>query len=135
MGGLSKVLKAAGIILAFLIIIGVGAYALLAVIANKNLSMLEYKDVDMNTVADGVYQGEADARLVYVKVEVTVKDHRIGDIKILEHKNGMGGKAESITEAMIEKNSYDVDAISGATFSSEVIKSAVSKALKKGCSV
>ena len=77
---MSKVLKAAGIILAFLIIIGVGAYALLAVIANKNLSMLEYKDVDMNTVADGVYQGEAGARLVYVKVEVTVKDHRIGAI-------------------------------------------------------
>ncbi len=132
---MSKVLKVAGIILAFLIIIGVGAYALVAVIAEKNLSMLEYKNVDMNTVADGVYQGEADARLVFVRVEVSVKDHRIEDIKILEHKNGMGGKAESITEEMIEKNSYEVDAISGATFSSEVIKSAVSKALKKGCGV
>jgi len=132
---LSKVFKAAGIVLAFLIIIGLGVYALAAVIAKKNLSMLEYKSVDMDTVADGVYQGEADARLVFVRVEVSVKDHRIEDIKILEHKNGLGRKAEAIIEAMMEQNSYEVDAVSGATLSSEAIKSAVSKALKKGCSV
>jgi hypothetical protein len=43
----------------------------------------------------------------------------------------MGSKAESITETMVTRNSYDVDAVSGATLSSEAIKSAVSKALKK----
>ncbi|MFT4145460.1 MAG: FMN-binding protein [Mobilitalea sp.] len=33
---------------------------------------------------------------------------------------------------MIGQNNYNVDAVSGATLSSEAIKSAVSKALKKG---
>jgi Uncharacterized protein conserved in bacteria len=58
--------------------------------------------------------------------------HKIADITIIEHKNGLGSKAEAITDAMVEKNSYNVDAVSGATLSSEAIKSAVSKALKSG---
>lgn len=50
-------------------------------------------------------------------------------IDILKHDNGKGKKAEQIRANMIDSNTYDVDAISGATTSSEVIKSAVSNAL------
>ena len=52
---------------------------------------------------------------------------------VIEHQNGLGAKAEAITEDIIAQNDYDVDGVSGATLSSEAIKSAVSKALKKGC--
>lgn len=102
--------------------------------ANKEMAAMVYENIDMNLVADGTYYGEADAGLVFVKVGVTVKDHSINNINIIEHKNGLGSKAESITESMIAKNSYDVDAVSGATLSSKTIKSAVSKALKEGYS-
>ena len=125
---LSKFLIVAGIILAPLIIIGLGAYIWMTNAAEKNLSLLVYEDADMNTVADGVYYGEADAGLVFVGFEACVIHHRLEDIKIIEHKNGMGGNGESIIEIMVENNSYKVDAISGATLSSEAIKSAVSKA-------
>ena len=93
-----------------------------------------YEKIDMKLVADGTYQGETNAGLVLVKVDVNVKDHAIDNIDIIEHQNGLGGKAESITDRMIEQNNYEVDAVSGATLSSEAIKSAVSKALKKGYS-
>ena len=86
----------------------------------------------MNFIADGTYFGEADVGLVFVKVEVNVKDHVIKDVEIIEHRNGMGSKAESITETMVTRNSYDVDSIGGATLSSEAIKSTVSKSLKRG---
>ena len=53
-------------------------------------------------------------------------------MKILEHKSGRGGAAEAIADAMVARNRYDVDAVSGATLSSQTIKSAVSLALKQG---
>lgn len=100
--------------------------------AKAALAALPYESVDMNRVSDGVYQGESDAGLVYAKVEVRVQNHRIGGVKILEHRNGRGGAAEAIADAMVAGNRYDVDTVSGATLSSQTIKSAVSLALKQG---
>jgi uncharacterized protein with FMN-binding domain len=93
---------------------------------------MEYEEVNMSKVADGIYFGEVDTGLVYVKVSVTVKESKIINIQIVKHKNGLGSKAESIITEMLQQNSYKVDAVSGATLSSEAIKSAVSKALKNG---
>lgn len=102
--------------------------------AKKELKAMEYEKIDMNLVSDGVYNGETEAGLVKVKVVTTVKNNAIKKIDIIEHQNGMGGKAEVITDKIIEENSYNVDAISGATLSSEAIKSSVSKSLKEGYS-
>ncbi len=117
-----------GIILIFIL----GAFIWMTGSAKKELDTMVYEDIDMNLVSDGTYYGETDAGLVLVKVGVYVEEHTISDIDLIEHQNGLGSKAEAITELMIQKNSYDVDAISGATLSSEAIKSAVSKALKEG---
>ena len=121
-----------GIVFGIIIVFALGAFIMMSGSAKKEFEATVYEDIDMNLVADGTYNGETDAGLVLVKVGVTVKDHSIINIDIIKHQNGMGSKAESITEAMIAKNSYDVDAVSGATLSSETIKSAVSKALKSG---
>lgn len=100
--------------------------------AKAALAALPYESVDMGRVSDGVYQGESDAGLVYAKVEVRVQDHKIEAVKILEHKHGRGGAAEAIIGDMVARNRYDVDAVSGATLSSQTIRSAVSLALKQG---
>ncbi len=125
-------MKKIGLILLILIAIGLGLYISLANSSKKSLTAMEYEEVDMSEVADGVYLGEVDAGLVYVKVSVTVNENKLINIRILKHKNGLGSKAESIITEMLQQNSYKVDAVSGATLSSEAIKSAVSKALKKG---
>jgi uncharacterized protein with FMN-binding domain len=121
-----------GIALAVVVLAAGGMYLKMTKDAQAGLAALRYADVDMGRVADGAYQGEADAGLVYAKVAVDVRDHAIQDVKILEHRNGRGGAAEAITGAMVAQNRYDVDAVSGATLSSQTIKSAVSLALKQG---
>lgn len=127
-------MKKLGIAFMVLIILVVGSFLLMTNNAKKELKAMEYEKIDMNLVSDGIYNGEVDAGLVKVKVATTVKNNVIKKIDIIEHQNGMGGKAEVITDKIVEENNYNVESISGATLSSETIKSAVSKSLKEGYS-
>ena len=68
---------------------------------------------------------------IAAKVEVDIKDKKISNIKLLEHKNERGGKAEVIPERVVEAQSLKVDTISGATNSSKVILEAIQNALTK----
>ena len=67
---------------------------------------------------------------IYAKVEVTVQNGEITNINILEHRNERGKTAEVIADSIVDEQKIDVDAISGATNSSTVIKKAVENALK-----
>lgn len=85
---------------------------------------------DLSEISNGDYIGEYSALPVYVKVQVSVNNHRITDIAILQHDNGLGNAAETITIDVIQRQSLDVDAISGATVSSKCILKAVENALR-----
>ncbi|MBA4688657.1 MAG: FMN-binding protein [Candidatus Galacturonibacter soehngenii] len=119
-------------------IIGIIVVALIGVVmklgvAQKNdMKALRYEVIDMSQVENGDYEGIAETTLVKVTVMVTVFDHQITDIVINRHDNGKGQPAEIIVQNMIEQNNWEVDGVSGATTSSNVIKSAVSNALSKG---
>jgi uncharacterized protein with FMN-binding domain len=122
------------------IIIGVFA-AIMVIVATVSIAFFnigrklstyannDFSSLTMSEVEDGTYTGSEDAGVVKVKVEVTVKNHAITGITILQHDNGKGAPAEAIVNDIIEKNSLEVDAISGATHSSNVIKTAVLNAL------
>lgn len=118
------------------------ALVVIAVIAGGKflLEMQEYKaaiqnmtfsSIDVTTIPDGTYEGDFDAGFVYAKVNVTVKNGIMTDLKLLEHKNGKGASAESIVNTMLEKQTTEVDSVSGATSSSKVIRKAVENALQK----
>ena len=68
--------------------------------------------------------------------ETTFEEINISDISdgvnILEHRHERGKAAEAITNKIVDEQKIDVDAISGATTSSTVIKKAVENALKNG---
>ena len=130
---MKKGLIITGIVIGAIAVIAAVMFIVMSNSAKNALASMVYEDVDMSQAADGTYDGVADAGMVSVKVSVTVKDHAISQINIIEHKNGRGAAAEAITQDMIEANTFDVDAVSGATLSSETIKSAVSKALKMSC--
>jgi uncharacterized protein with FMN-binding domain len=85
-------------------------------------------EIDLLTIPDGTYTGSAEAVWVGATVEVTVKDHRIADIK-LDHRHGQGEAAEVITDHVLEAQSLQVDIISGVTSSSKVILKAIENAL------
>ena len=88
-----------------------------------------FTNLDISNVPDGIYVGEYDVDFVYAKVEVTVQNGAITNIDILEHKNGRGSSAEVVVDRIIEEQKIEVDAVSGATNSSTVIKKAVENAL------
>lgn len=91
-----------------------------------------FDEINISDVSDGAYIGDYDVNFIYAKVEVSVQNGKITNIDILEHKNGRGQPAESVTDKMIAEQKIDVDAVSGATNSSIVIKKAVEHALEKG---
>ena len=91
-----------------------------------------FDEIDIADVSDGIYIGEYDVNFIYAKVEVTVEDWEIVSINILEHRHERGKAAEKVIEKIIEEQKIDVDAVSGATNSSTVIKKAVENALKGG---
>ena len=89
-------------------------------------------EINISDVSDGIYIGEYDVNFIYAKVEVTVQNGKITNIELLEHKNERGKPAEAILGKMIDAQEINVDAISGVTNSSTVIKKATEIALKKG---
>ena len=81
---------------------------------------------------DGTYEGDATG-MQPLKVSVEVKDGKIANVEITEHAEteGISDPAiEQIPDLIVEKNSTDVDAVSGATITSNAIKEAVNKALE-----
>lgn len=93
---------------------------------------LTFTDIDLRQVAGGTYEGRCDTGVVNAGVRVTVEDHILTDIELTEHQNGRGTPAEAILEEMLREQATDVDAVSGATCSSKVIRKAVEEALAKG---
>ena len=87
---------------------------------------------NLEEIADGACFGEYSAGPVAVKVQVAVEGHELAEIEIIEHQNGLGGKAEEIIEDVIDSQSLEVDAISGATVSSKCILKALEDALRNG---
>ena len=91
-----------------------------------------FEEINISDIPDGVYIGEYDVNFIYAKVEVTVQNGEITNINILEHRHERGKAAEAIANKIVDEQKIDVDAISGATNSSAVIKKAVENALKNG---
>ena len=116
-----------------IVIVCVLAVVLLIVIAGINLVPKKQTTGDISatlqSAEDGSYTGECKNGIVAVSVEVSVKDHAITGINILEHRNGKGESAEAIVNDVIQAQTLNVDTVSGATFSSYTILKAIENAL------
>ncbi|MBQ0167911.1 MAG: FMN-binding protein [Treponema sp.] len=99
-------------------------------IAKSAIAKLHNETIDMSRVKDGTWKGSSETGPVSVDVEVTVKASKIERVVLLRHDCGLGHKADVIVDDMKSGNTWDVDIVSGATVSSEVIKNAVNKALR-----
>ena len=82
----------------------------------------------------GTYVGKATGNGGEIKVEVTVEDGKISDVKVLEHSEtkGLGDSAmETIGEVIKNTNSTNIETVSGATVSSNAMMEAVKDALRQ----
>ncbi|MFM9414387.1 FMN-binding protein [Peptococcus simiae] len=87
----------------------------------------------MGNLKDGTYTGSAEGYSGLVTVEVTVKDNKIVDLKVLSHTETPGyyEKGAGVIQAILAKGSLEVDTISGATLTSRAIIEAATDALSK----
>lgn len=124
-----KILLFTAILLFLIVLIFTAIYLKSVADYKKAVKETDFCSLDISNIPDGAYTGEYDVDFVYAKVEVTVENGIIASIAILEHKNGRGTPAEVIVDRIIEEQRIDVEAVSGATSSSTVIKKAVENAL------
>lgn len=123
---MKKVLKILGIVfLTLTIMMATAIFIIKSLKWPEELPNIDISNVDLRNISDGSYTGEYSVGPVKAVVRVQVKDNKIIDIIIEQHRNGMGKKAEKITDTIISKQSLDVDVVSGATISSNVIRKAV----------
>ncbi|XCP86329.1 FMN-binding protein [Roseburia hominis] len=81
---------------------------------------------------DGTFTGEAQGFGGPISVEVRIESGRIEEIQVVSAKQEDGAylaTAKDVIPVILEKQSAEVDAISGATFSSTGIRDAVAEAL------
>ena len=127
---MKKFLIAVAIIIALLIALFGGLFLSIVLKEYRELESIDKTPVDISKVPDGVYEGYSETTLVKVRVKVSVSDGSIENIELLEHECGKGKPAEAIIADMTDGNTTEVDAVTGATVSSEVIKAAVRNALR-----
>lgn len=83
---------------------------------------------------DGTYTGEGQGAAGIIKVEVNVEKGKIAEITLVDHnetKTLLDGVTDNIIPEIIEKQKTEgIEAISGATNSSNGVLEAVNKALE-----
>lgn len=105
-------------------------FAVVAVILRPQ--PLQVGTVDLGTVEDGKYIGICQNKLLFAVVQVEVQDHEIMDIEVIEHKASYMEQAEQIARAVSSSQSLEVDAITGATLTSDTVLKAIENALQSG---
>jgi uncharacterized protein with FMN-binding domain len=84
----------------------------------------------MNDMANGLYSGKYVGDMVTAELELMVDSGKIIEVRIIEHETLFGKKAEVLADRIVEKQTIELDAVSGATASSYVILKAAENALK-----
>ena len=103
---------------------------------NNKIEELQNSNDTTGKLKDGKYEGSGVGFKSTIKVEVEVKGGKIKSIKVIENGDDHDyfEKAKTLMQSIISKQTTKVDSVSGATFSSNGIKSAVRSALKKASS-
>lgn len=90
------------------------------------------KDFNLSEIDNGIYSGEAEYDYNY-QVEVAVNEHHIDQIRIIGNRKSHYAKlAEMVTIKVINAQTPNVTAVTGATSTSKCLLKAIENALKKG---
>jgi uncharacterized protein with FMN-binding domain len=102
----------------------------MAVVALKKA---EVPEVAFRAAPDGTYRGEIRYGLYTTALDAAVKGGRLEGITLVEHpSNGWADEARAVTDRIVEAQSLDVEAVTGATCTSNAIRMAVERAFQEG---
>jgi uncharacterized protein with FMN-binding domain len=100
--------------------------------SNKNGTSSSSSSTSQSSYKNGTYTGEGECKFGMVDVKVTVKQGKINAVEITDCTTSYPVSAiEDLPQQVIERQSTEVDNVSGATFSTETFKTAVMNALEK----
>lgn len=91
-----------------------------------------FEKIDISQVKDGTYTGYYDMLLVNAMVKATVKDGKLTNLALLEHRFNRNYDGSAVIQQILQKQSLEVDGVSGATYSYKSIIKATERALKTG---
>lgn len=116
-------------IIAF-IILSVG-FGIMGSLNLNRLRNMNIQNPDMSSINDGKYKGEfSDGGGVY-KVEIEINNHSISQITMnTDRKSQYVYYARPVTSRIVQKQSLNVDVVTGATTTSKCILKAAENALK-----
>lgn len=98
----------------------------------KKVLSININDIDLNNYDDGNYTGTYKEGRWTNTVEITIKNHKIIAIKIIDPQTfRLKEMEETLISEVIEKQSLKVDVVSGATVSSKAILKAIENAFNK----
>jgi|GEM_PF-23373 len=87
--------------------------------------------IDLSNIPDGTYQGSASDKKHDYTAKIIIKNHRLVDVEMTKYGNTKyEQKAKGIINKVINEQSFEVDAISGATNSSQIILKAIANAVE-----
>lgn len=91
------------------------------------------QEQEQNNLVNTTVQGESQGKYGPVKVEVTIENSEIKNIKVLENSDSGFTKivVDNLVEQMVKTNSTDADTVTGATITSGALIRAVSDAVKQ----
>jgi uncharacterized protein with FMN-binding domain len=123
---LKSMLKFVGI----MCLIFIAVSFLFALLGLKQTRNLVIEPADLSRIPDGTYTGTYENYRWTNTVEVTVRGHQITAIEAVSPLVSREELTASLTQHILESQTNDVDAISGATASSNAFLKAVENALK-----
>ncbi len=126
----NKMLRILLYIVVAILAIGLAAFLYATQGLSKYRKMI-INDVDLSKLEDGVYQGKFTGGRWKNELEVTVKDHTIADIKIVKASDlsGITAIGEKVFQMVKEKQSLQIDTVSGATVHTKAILKSIENAL------
>jgi uncharacterized protein with FMN-binding domain len=130
-GGIkNKMLRILGYIVLAILVIGLGGFIYATQSMSKYRKMV-INDIDLSKLKDGVYQGSFTGGRWKNELAVTVKDHTITDIKMVKASDwsGMNALGEKVFQLVKEKQSLQIDTVSGATVNTKAILKSIENAL------
>jgi uncharacterized protein with FMN-binding domain len=93
---------------------------------------LAINDVILTSHSDGIYNGKYNAGRWSNEMNVTIKDHKIIKIDVVKDVTfSLPKVTEAILSQVIEKQSIDIDVISGSTVTSKAYLKSIENALNK----
>lgn len=91
---------------------------------------LQISTVDLSAVEDGSYIGVCQNKILFAVVQVEIQNHEITGIEVIEHKASYMAQAEQIAGSVCSEQSLEVDAVTGATLTSDTVLKAIENALE-----